>query len=321
MVIHSKNATFLIGKETTFGTAVTADKDVGLVQNFSPSDKREHTKVYAAGSREIQEIVAGKIDLKYDLELFLQNGRVFEYLIGSVGHVETTGDWTHTFTLTDTLPSMTIEESYNISTDVVFIRDGCKFIDGTISIDKGGILTFKGSLTSASVDTSTASASAAVISSLGVLAYKHTTLSTGSAGSETSVGKLQSFTLTFGNDVEDIEQAGSVEICEAEAKNLDISGEFTMMFENKTEYDVFLGGTSPVDQPASTSIVINANNGVTLGSGRVEFNVQLANAQYEEAGKPLAVGDVIIQTFRFNAETLGTNKLTFVDDVSSANFA
>jgi len=58
--LHSKDHTFLIGQESTFGTAVTADKDVGLVQSTSPTDTRELIEVYASGSREIQEIVAAK---------------------------------------------------------------------------------------------------------------------------------------------------------------------------------------------------------------------------------------------------------------------
>lgn len=49
-IFHAKHHTFLIGLESTFGTAVTADKDIGLVQSFSPVDKRTIEEVYASGS-------------------------------------------------------------------------------------------------------------------------------------------------------------------------------------------------------------------------------------------------------------------------------
>ena len=46
---HSKQHTLLIGKESTFGTAVSATKDLGLVQSFTPSDKRTYIKNFATG--------------------------------------------------------------------------------------------------------------------------------------------------------------------------------------------------------------------------------------------------------------------------------
>ena len=45
-VFHAKHHTFLIGQESVFGTAVSATKDVGLVQSFTPSDKRTIEEVY-----------------------------------------------------------------------------------------------------------------------------------------------------------------------------------------------------------------------------------------------------------------------------------
>ena len=230
-------------------------KDLGLVQSFTPSDKRVYTKVKAAGDREVQQLVAGKSDLGFDFEVFEQNGRIFELLLG----------------------------------------------------------------TAQSVTTST-SESAAVISSLDVLRYKELTLSTGTADSETSVGKLQTFGVTFENTPTIVDSAGTIETQENIAGDSEITFEFTLMFEDLTEYDIFLGGSTPQTQPASKGLVVNANNGVTLGSGRREFEVQLAEIQYEEVGNPLSVGEVIISNFKGSATSLGTNKLFVVDTVTSANF-
>ena len=319
--MHSKNHTFLIGAESTYGTAVTADKDVGLVQSFTPSDKRILDEVYASGSRQVQQLVPGKVEFTHDYEVDLQNGRPFEYLFGGVSHVETTGDWKHTFSIESTLPSFTIESSFNAAADSVFIYDGCKTGSGTINLDTQGILkgTFSG--VSQGVDTSTSSASAAVISDLAVLHYKNSTLSVGTADSEVNVGKLQTFNLVIDNELIAVDQAGSVEICELVASNFSMKFDFTMTFEDMTQYEFFLGGTSAAVSPTKQSAEFNANNGVTLGSGRREFNIQMDDFLYEEAGTPVSVGDLVIASFKGTATDLGTNGCFYVDNVSNTSFS
>ncbi len=317
---HAKQNTFLIGKEGSFGSPATTDKDVGLVQSVSPSDKRAYSKVRAAGSREIQELVAGKSEPTFDYEVFLQNGRMLELLFGTKdSSVETTTDWKHIFSIGTTIPSFTTEYSYNASTDAVFKYDGCKLNSGTISIDQGGILKLAGSAVAQSVTSST-SAGAAVISTLSVLAYKHLTLATGTIDSETSVGKLQSFSVNYDNGNTPVDSAGTFEVQETVSGDSEFTFEFAMMFENLTEYNIFLGSTTPQSQPTAIGLEVNANNGVTLGSGRREFNLQLTGVQYEDVGTPLAVGEVIIQNFKGSATSLGTNKCFVVDTVSSSAF-
>lgn len=317
---HSKQNTFLIGKETTFGTPVATVKDIGLIQSVTPANKRVYTKVRAAGSREIQELVAGKSEIGLDVEVLIQNGRIFELLLGTKdSSTETTGDWKHIFSIGTTVPSFTSEYSFNADTDAVFKSDGLKFNSGVMSIDQGGILKFVGSVAGQSITTST-TASAAVISALKVLAYKHLTLSTGTIDSEASVGKLQSFSVTYDQGNTPIDAGGTFETQEIVEGDSEFTFEFAMMFENLTQYAMFLGGTTPQSQPTATGLEINANNGIALGSGRREFNLHLTGIQYEEPGTPLSVGEVVIQTFKGTATGLGTNKCFVVDTVTSAAF-
>lgn len=310
-----------MSKEITYGTPTTPTKDIGLVQSFNPADKRILDEVYASGQRQVAEIVPGKVELTHDYEVNLQNGRPFEYLFGGVSHVETTTDWKHTFSIESTLPSYTIESSFNSVADSVFIYDGCKVGTGTINLDTQGILkgTFSG--VSQAVDTSTASASAAVISSLPVLHYKHSTLSVGTAGAEVNVGKLQTFNLVIDNDLIAVDQAGSIEVCELVASNFSIKFDFTVTFENMIQYDLFLGGTAPAVSPTKQSAEFNANNGITLGSGRREFNIQLDDFLYEEASIPVSVGDLVIGSFKGTATDLGTNGAFYVDNISDTAFS
>ena len=86
------------------------------------------------------------------------------------------------------------------------------------------------------------------------------------------------------------------------------------------EYERFAGGTTPQDDPAEFSAVFSADNGVTLGSGRREFYAQFAGASYEEVGKPVSVGDVVVASYKGNATGLGTNKCFYVDNLSDTAF-
>lgn len=321
---HAKAATWLTGKETTYGTEVASDKDWGLIQSFTPTDKRVQTKVAAAGSREVQEIVAGLVDIDFDLNLFLQHGRPIEALLGTLTHAQTSSDWKHTITaVPTTIPSYSVEYSFNGASDYIFDYLGCKLNQGTISLEKDGILTFNASGKAQTVDDSESSASAAVISTLPTLHFKHTTLSVGVAASEASVGKTQSFNLTFNNTPVMVDAAGSIFHQEHVEGLFEITFDFSIVFENLTEHKRFLGTTSsttPAVSPTPYSIIFNAHNGVTLGSGRREFYSQLDDFQYDEVGHPLQVGEVVISTFRGSALTYGSNGTFFVDNIADTAF-
>ena len=320
-VFHGKHHTFLIGQESTFGTAVTADKDIGLVQSFSPSDKRVIEEVYASGSRQVQELVAGKSEISWDIDVNFQNGRLLEYVWGSVAHALTSSDTKHTFTIATTLPSMTIETSFNSASDEVFIYDGSKINSSTINLDTNGLLKLSASGMSQGSSTATGAASAAVISSLAVLHYKHSTLSTGTADSETSVGKLQTFNLNVENNIELVDASGTFVTQEMVEANLKIAFDFTIMFENQTEFDIFQGGTTPQQSPTAKGVEFNANNGVVLGSGRREFNAQFTGFLYEEVGTPVNVGESVVQSFKGIAKDIGTNGVFSVDNIAAASWA
>ena len=320
-IFHAKHATFLIKVESTYGVSVTATRDVGLVQSFNPIDKRAVEEIYAAGSREIQELVAGKSSIDWDLEVNMQNGRLLQYTFGTVAHALTSADTKHTFSVATEMPSFTAEYSFNSSSDEVFIYDGCKVSSTTISLDANGILKMKVSGNSQGSSSATGSASASVISNLAVLHYKHSSLKTGTAGGESSVGKLQTFNLNIESNNELIDAAGTFVTQENVASNFKMSFDFTMMFENQTEYDIFQGGTTPQQSPTKKSALFNANNGVNLGSGRREFEIQLNDFLYEETGAPLTVGESIIQSFKGTATNLGSNGCFYVDNIAEADFS
>lgn len=255
------------------------------------------------------------------MDVNFQNGRLLEYVWGSVAHALTSSDTKHTFTIATTLPSMTIESSFNSASDEVFIYDGSKINSSTINLDTNAVLKLSVSGLSQGSSSATGAASAAVISSLAVLHYKHSTLSTGTADSETSVGKLQTFNLNIENNIESVDASGTFVTQEMVEANLKIAFDFNIMFENQTEYDIFQGGTTPQQSPTAKGVEFNANNGVTLGSGRREFNAQFTGFLYEEVGTPVNVGESVVQSFKGIAKDIGTNGVFSVDNIAAASWS
>ena len=319
---HSKNHTFLIGKESTYGTAVSATKDVGLVQSPTFSDKKEIERIYGSGSRLPQELVSGLATLDFDFDVTYQNGRLFEYLLGSVSHALTGSDTKHTFAFAETLPSFTTESSFNLTADQVYLYEGCVLTSGAVSIDTGGVLSTRYSGRAKDVDTAGSSASAAVISTLETLHYKHLTLSTGVAASETDVGLLQSFSFTINNENTEVRDAGQVTNADDLGGNMNMEFEFTIAFKTTAEYERFSGAAASISlSPTQFSMLINANNGVSLGSGRREFEAQLDAINYSEVGTAVSIGDKVLQTFRGEATGLGSNGMFTVDNIAEASWS
>ena len=133
----------LVKKETTWGTAVTPDVDMGLIVDTSDSTTREVIEIQGLGSIEVQQIVTGNISAAGSMTIQLQHGRPFEYILGAVAHNDTSGDWVHTFTIADVPPSFTLESGENNTSESALTYEGCLCIGAEISIALSGILTMK----------------------------------------------------------------------------------------------------------------------------------------------------------------------------------
>jgi len=315
----SKHMTFLIGKESTYGTAVTTDRDVGEIQSVDPVNRNNLLRLHANGAREAQHIIPMKAEFGFDIELFLQHGRPLEYVFGSVAHAQTTSDWKHTFSVATELPSFTTEYSFNKTTDAVFAYAGCKFNTATISVTTGGVLTFRGNAIAKTVDVSDTSASTAVISTLSPLASFQADVLIGASGSETSLADTQSWELSVNNTATPLDILNSRTISKLTANNLQYDIQFTQVFQSLDEYKRFLDGTTTGTAPddddwTGSSIILTANNNVNLGSGRREFYAKFAVFKYDEVTPPTRVGEVVIATFR--AIPLALTDAYYVDNVS-----
>lgn len=309
-----KDATVLIGKETTWGTAVVPAKTVGLLQrcNFTPTNNLR--RVGSISTRVPQDIAEGKFAVPGELEFYLQHGRILEYAFGTVTHTPTSTDCKHTFDFADALPSFTIEKSYNLTTDICQRVAGAQVTTCRIAstLDNEVIITagFQGKTIA---DSATASASSVdTIPTLKDYMASVTidALATG----------VQSWEVNINNNLELLYGIGSrLPIAQAgRMRNVDFR--FTKAFDSITEYEMFLGGVTPSGTTALTpkTITFLADNGVALGSGKKAVSILLTGCLFNDVGQPVEFDRFVFADFSGFAKAVTTANTYVVDNILEA---
>jgi hypothetical protein len=314
MTYASPQKVVLIGKETTWGTAVTPDKDVGIVTDIDDSLNREISEVLGLGSIETQQVNTGNVDVSGSFTFKFQHGRILEYVLGSVTHTETTGDPKHTFSITDEPPSFTLESSEDGTTDTARTYSGCLVENCEVSISNTGELTIKVDWKGKSV-TSSATSTGATISSL--ITFPKSLVDVKLNGS--SASEVQEASITITKKVERSWGVGSNLPQQGKATEMRFEFSAKLGFQDKTLQELGIGGTTPpnTSNPTGVEFEIQADNGVTLGSGRREFKLTLENCQFSKATVTASAGDMIFLELAGN----GTFKECFaVDNISSTSW-
>lgn len=282
MTYGSTASRYLIGKESTFGTSVVPDKDVGIVTEVTDSNSREVIRVpKGIGDRGNKTVRAGTIDVGDSVTFQFQHGRILEYVLGGVSHTETTGDWVHTFTQEASVPSFTSESSESGTSDTG-VKKTSNIIDTfSVSIEINGILTGEFSSLAADSEVLT-TASTRVTSDLPVFSSSEVTVSIDSS----PVVEVQNFSIDFENVAErsygigsdSAEQGASLE------NNVTFSGSVGI---TDNQYNtLFRDGTK-------FNLQMLADNGVTLGSGQRKLDVSLKDCILSSKEKTVSVGELI----------------------------
>ena len=319
MSVVGYNRSVLSKKETTYGTAVVPDVDLGLIQNLTENSRNTMQRIYSLADIDAQDIVAGTFEQNLSLEIAFQHSRILEYIIGSVTHAETTGDWVHTFAEANSLPSMTLGLDADLSTDVVKRYAGTKTAVVALSLALDGILSVRADLLAKTVADST-TATAATISTLITYPAFFATLQTGTAGTETTVTEVQNVEVTFGTDAARIYGLSSRLLSAQENFKRRYDFAFSAGFVNVTEYERVLGSTSPntATTPTIPSFQLDVTNGTALGSGRRRVLINIRNSVYDSFSEPTNVDGFIIADFSGFGRTL-TSMVT-TDNISNTAF-
>ncbi len=318
MTYSSPQKTFLIGKESAWGTAVTADKDVGLVQEVSDNLSREVIETMALGAIDTQKITSGMVDVGCSVTVEFQHGRLLEYVFGTVAHQLTSSDTKHTFTVNANPPSASIESSENSASDTVLTHEGMLVENAELSIALNETLKLKVDFKGQST-TSTTSAAAALIDNLAIFPHALVTITIDG----TPATEVQNFSIKF---VKKVERSGGL------SSNLYQQGHGTeLRFEYSGQlgfasevYDkLFLGGSGGATTPSATAdpagfpLIFDADNGVTLGQGQRQVKVTLGNCINRSHDKVASIGNLIF------VDIAGHGTLTeafSVDDIVEASW-
>jgi len=305
------------GPGGTAGTATT--KDCGLIiSDVTNPITREVVESQGISELATQKVTSGIVDPGVTLSGDFQHGRMFEYIMGDVAHANTSADWRHDFSILNNTVSATIKNGNNAATDTVMTTSGCMVERAEISVALNQNLKM-------SVDwkgkypASGSVAAAAVLSTLPV--FPHALIDVKLNGSTATEVQSASITITktitrSGGMLSNIYQQGHA---------TDIKFAFTanLGFTDKTFHDLFLAGASGSDiaetaDPGGWEFIINASNGVTLGSGRRELKITIENVISPEWNETASVGGL---TF-IDISGVGTLKECFtVDDIANTAFS
>jgi len=258
---------------------------------------REVVESFGISTVAAQSINSGMFDPGMSLTGEFQHGRLLEYILGSVSHQLTSSDTTHTFGLSSTPPSATIDIGNNLTTDVSNIGSGMMVDSAELSIALNEKLKLTVEFKGKSANIS-ASATTAITSSL--ITFPHSLCAVGLNDVEASEVQSASITVT-----KTLERSGGI------SSNLyqqghctKVSFEFkaTLGFTNNQFHNLFLQGTasttsstiSPTStaDPTTYNFYIQADNGVTLGSGRREVKLELTSVMANTFNETCTVGSL-----------------------------
>lgn len=318
VTITDKYHVLLVGKEDSFDSPVTAEKDLGLIQSISPSENNNNQYHYGTGSPSLQQITAGKYAASFDITAKYQHGRILNLLFGDPETTAGSGnnDYRHIFvdinddvgdgvkTLDISGVPFTMEHSAEGNADdYVRMYSGCKVGSISFSCNLQDVLQWSASIIGTSVDSSGTSASSHSQSTLSVLGYYDADLQTGDEDDESSLTVSQDFTINFNANPQEIEGLNSRINQDIANNQLQVTFSFSKVFQNLDEYQRFLGGNSQSDgTPDDTSIIFDVDNGKSFDNGQRKFYCKVVG-QYDSHSDPVQLNQAVIASFQ------GTGKL------------
>jgi len=281
MVYSAGQMSFLFAKETvSYGTPVAPSKDIGLVKTgYEPTATGNYSEGMYLGDIEMGSLVPTHYEFSGSVEFDVQHFRFLEYVLGgTVSHDNSdTPDIKHTFTGANTIPSMTVDASLDATSDAVFRYPGTAIKSCTLNFNNDAPLSCSLDLVSKTVDTSDTSATAAVVDDLPVFTPAMTSISCG-----TTLTLVKDLTLTIENNVAESKYLSSTLRQHAVPTHRKFGLTFSMDFTDMTEYERFLGSTSPQTTVPPFTTVINTTNGVAAASGLRQLYMTINNCKYTE---------------------------------------
>ncbi len=320
MSYPSQSKLVLIGKESVWGTATAVPEDAGMIiSDVSDNLTREVIESLGISNIETQKVTTGVVDVGLTMSGDFQHARMFRYIIGGESAVATAPDQTHTFTISDTPESLTIESANNLTTDESLVHSGMLVESAELSIALNENLklsvTLKGKTTK-----SRPNASSAIVSTFPVFPHALCTVKyAGQAATE-----IQNASITVTKVVQRSGGISSNLFQQGHGTELRLGFSATLGFQNHQFNNLFLSGstataTSTVTpaataDPTGIDFELSATNSVAAGSGQRKISFVLTNCQFTTFDKVATAGSL---TF-IDMAGIGTySSLSSVDNITA----
>lgn len=294
--------TVLIGKEITFGTAVTCNKTIGgFIQTLNLTEKNNLERVHGIGNRASQALVAKGYEFSASMDYVYQAGRLIAYAVGSDTTALVGSTYDHTLNMVSgtadvALTPFSMGVSHDSAADFVSIYAGCKVNSLKIS---GGI----DQLLKVSADILGATSSHNLTGTLtyaddadDVLAPQMATLAIGGV----TVAQVQNFEFNLSNNLEYPHQIGNRIASAGVPKTRQADVRATFNFEDAEsllEYSTFMSDASAaytpttVDVAAKTMTITVTNGGATTALRKLVIN--MTGMKIDELSRSIPVDGLV----------------------------
>lgn len=308
----------LFGWESTFKTAVTADKLFGAGQKLNRDESNNMKKIYSMGHRAATNIVPTAFTGKAGIEFILSNPWFLRGVFGATPTKTGTGPYTYYYVDTanvntggaviipNTVPAMTIENGIDIggSNDPV-----TKFL-GTI-IDSCEITCASNQEVKCKVDTQFAD-----ITYTKAGAWSRTALDAATTDAPfiysqgdlkvggTVIGNVTNATITFKNNLQMITGIGARGASAYAIRQLDTDVKATVYFDSTALLENFYGGAGPLsalpNAPITASLeLIFDNDDTSPVTDQRKMYFKWDTMQIDQSSINQAVEDVVNQNLTF----------------------
>jgi len=285
-----------VGKESAYGTPVAASVWYDIIRENLAARRTTMFDRDTVADRQLTKAVRGEEYVEGDIEMYLNSQQIGHILLSCLGSVATTGTgpYTHTFSVADSLPSLTLRSGLDNVKE--------KIVAGAV-VDTLEIV----------AEVGRARARAGIVGrqlTLGsVGSPTFTTVEDFTHGDATitinDVAKRpRRMTLRINNNLERIHVLGDYYLSKLKPRKFEVTGSFELYFESEAEYQDFLSLT-----PRDLNIKFER------GNHRIEFDID--RFVYTDARVDVRGREPLVASFEFTALKTSTQdavKIILVND-------
>lgn len=307
-VLTGHGAFIKLGKETTWGTAVTAtiSNRINNVSIQKTQERNQKANLSVPSSGVLGGLYDGFLNVEGSVEMPVQYRGLGLLIQMALGDISTTGadPYTHVFTPDIALPSATIEVQRGSGiTNQMEKFVGVKVSSLSITCEAGGEMTATVEFIGKTSDARAASISPTFGTGTSVLHFHAGQLSFDSNNYD-----VRSFTFTITNNLERRDLLGSKQTAEPAIGDVrTITLEASLDVENDTLQTAYIGGTQ-------SNVTLN----FTSGSEQIQFD--LTNALITEHSDPVTAFGRVERTVTFTGLADSSNvggQITLINDDST----